>query len=463
MEKSADEIEINFRLDANGRTVEQQSGNTSSLLRAASVDYQTQTVPTTFSLPPADNNNSIASWSEKERLLLDELLYDCEIADSGLMPRTFWVSSTTESPRFSLEQIALDIFHHHVRPSNEEVDDGTTLRYDPQTSGAEWWVQLRPSPEKTGRYAMHNNKTEDGNQDDDDDAGISFHWDKDEELRLLMGGTTYIHPHLSTVTYLTSLGAPTVTVDCRIHSLTGKWIVPQSMTPNDISNKNERSKNDDECDQRQTDSVRPSESTHGFVSWPSAGKHLSFDGRFLHAAPSDLMKKGAFAEQRRFDAPEDASEHKRLQRRHRRVTLLVNVWLNYRPFDVKPFPDTMVDKMSGHHGGIKARLSFPSKESSKDIATTRTVKLISGKPESKATTSVREFTWPMGACVDGQHDEVIRMQVPLEAVQSAADHGGNVQIEWQRDTGTSETGPAGFSLEIVDRKAGSKRQKLTES
>ena len=34
-----------------------------------------------------------------------------------------------------------------------------------------------------------------------------FHWDKDEELHLLCGGITYIHPHLSTITYLTVIRA----------------------------------------------------------------------------------------------------------------------------------------------------------------------------------------------------------------------------------------------------------------
>jgi hypothetical protein len=38
------------------------------------------------------------------------------------------------------------------------------------------------------------------------------------------------------------------------------------------------------------------------VSWPLAGKHISFDGRFLHAAPSDLAGRLA-----RLAAGEDAA------------------------------------------------------------------------------------------------------------------------------------------------------------
>ena len=49
--------------------------------------------------------------------------------------------------------------------------------------------------------------------------GIHFHWDKDEDLRLLMGGNMYIHPHISTVTYLTNIGPPTVAGTCLLGML----------------------------------------------------------------------------------------------------------------------------------------------------------------------------------------------------------------------------------------------------
>lgn len=93
-------------------------------------------------------------------MLYDDLLFDCEIADSGLMPRTFWVpAEETFEPRCTLEQFARDTFTRYTEG----------VSFDPEKSGAEWWVQLRPSPEKAGRYAMHG----------DNEAGICFHWDKD--------------------------------------------------------------------------------------------------------------------------------------------------------------------------------------------------------------------------------------------------------------------------------------------
>ena len=88
------------------------------------LDYSSKTVQT--------NLSNITSIQQQEDAMND-LLFDCEIADSGLLPRTFWISADTTKPRCYLEQLALGVFHHHV--PNGYV-------YDKSTSGAEWWVQL---------------------------------------------------------------------------------------------------------------------------------------------------------------------------------------------------------------------------------------------------------------------------------------------------------------------------------
>lgn len=325
------ELEINFRLDQDGRTTFDGA--------QGSLDYTPKVSQCT--LPPND--------------LLDEWLLDCEIADSGLMPRTFWLAHDAK-PRFALEQLAQAVFQYHTQG----------VVFDPATSGAEWWVQLRPSPDVTGRYTMHGDPTE--------NDGISFHWDKDEDLRLLCGA--HVHPHLSTVTYLTDLGAPTLVADFRVHTMTGEWL------PH----------NDND--------------TKALICWPQTGKHLSFDGRYLHAAPSDLMEPGQFAQQTKL--PDNATKQER--RRRRRVTFLVNVWLNYRPFNVNPFPETMLDKMSQtttHPVSLSAA-------SNGAIATVQT-------KESKD--NLVDFEWPMGNCDSG---EFIQARLPLERVRQ----GGTLRIEW---------------------------------
>ena len=58
------------------------------------------------------------------------------------------------------------------------------------------------------------------------------------------------------------------------------------------------------------------------LSWPAVGKHVSFDGRLLHAAPVKDSQKRV------------------------RTTFLVNIWLNHKPVGKRPFPAVAVDKLS---------------------------------------------------------------------------------------------------------------------
>jgi hypothetical protein len=300
-------------------------------------------------------------------------------------------------PRCALEQFALDIFHHHVP---KELD------YDVSLSGAEWWCQLRPNPEKTGRYSMHCPNDDPEGVNDPFSQGISIHWDKDEELRILTGGTTYIHPHLSTVTYLTSFGSPTMIMNCRVHPLQGTYLFPD-------------------------------DTVEGFVSWPATGKHTSFDGRFLHAAPCDLMEEGLFEKQMHFDEKSNDEKFNKIQRRrHRRVTFLVNIWLNYRPFDVQPFPETMIDKMSGLDDSTRQKLIFfptPTAAGSpsfialgvKDTTVKSTIAIENN--EEATAYNAKEFTWSMG---DANSTERLRIQMPLHTIHKEASNGANICIKW---------------------------------
>ena len=131
---------------------------------------------TNFSNPDACPNGSLDYSTNAIQFSnlshLDDILMDCEVADCALLPRTFWVPSNG-APRCSLEKMALDIFHHHTAAAA-----AAGLEYDVRSSGAEWWVQVRPSA-KSGRYSV---LLGDNN---DDNNGICFHWDKDEELSKL--------------------------------------------------------------------------------------------------------------------------------------------------------------------------------------------------------------------------------------------------------------------------------------
>ncbi len=160
---------------------------------------------------------------------------------------THWVGANSQ-PATALERLALDIFRHHTIDADYAADN----------SGAEWW------PHRI---------------DQSDDIG--FHWDRDYALE---DEGIFIHPVISTVTYCSTVGAPTIVAE----------------RPSPLST---------------------SESCSGPVPsvtacYPQPGRHLSFDGKLLHGAPASLALSVPAAA-----ASTDQS----------RVTFLVNIWLNYTP------------------------------------------------------------------------------------------------------------------------------------
>jgi len=356
-------------------------------------------------------------------------------------------------PRCALEQCALEVFHHHVKQG---------FVYDEHRSGCEWWVQIRPSP-PAGRYTIlcnndtqkqkqqrntnantNTNTTKDDitaqkkinttttpndneasttkttkiNDDDFEKKGICFHWDKDEDLRLLMGGNMYIHPHISTVSYLSNIGAPTMTLNYRVNPLTGEYISPPTTDP-----------------------------VESYISWPRLGKHLSFDGRYLHAAPYDLMEEGKF--ERQIDAMKDlqgavdGSQIRKVDRRCRRVTFLVNIWLNYKPFNVEVFPDSMLDKLSKP---VDSHILFNNKNTNNDTDTSVYINNatqagcnvqnhsydgVKSKAMSKGSSGddddLVNFKWSLGNGLS----ERLEMQLPIKCVRNRMEDGGDVRLTYE--------------------------------
>lgn len=444
------EVELNLRLDTHCRTTFDPSSVKSEESTATTINYSTKTVLTSLAdevkvkLPQCSSSSSCETDDDEKQKLWDDLLFDCEITDCALLPRTFWMPCTGVEPRCTLERCAMEVFNHHVKPG---------YVYDPSTSGAEWWVQIRPSPpggrykmlvqdakkeEKTGNEKLKNdeiignvhsqekrkndNVTSPNTENEEiTDTGICFHWDKDEDLRLLMGGDMYIHPHISTVTYLTHIGAPTMALNYRVNSFTGEYIAP----------------NEDEY-------------VEGYISWPKKGKHLSFDGRFLHAAPSNFMKKGLFEKQIELplncisqinkDKSTTEKNKKILKRRHRRVTFLVNIWLNYKPFNVDVFPESMIDKLSKTDPNKINNILFKNDEESaveENKQCSLKDHVYDGRP-SENSPKYDEFQWSMGSCIEEK--ETIRMKVPIEMIQEEI--GENIKMRWS----SKETQECGIKL-----------------
>mmetsp|Transcript_17513 Transcript_17513/g.25871 ORF Transcript_17513/g.25871 Transcript_17513/m.25871 type:complete len:386 (-) Transcript_17513:1551-2708(-) len=257
--------------------------------------------------------------------------------------------------------------------------------------------------------AKYNDDDDDDGEDDMAKSGISFHWDKDEDFRLLTGGSLYIHPHISTVTYLTDLGAPTMVLSKRVDPMSGAYVTDAG-DDGSVSN------------------------VDGLVSFPKQGKHLSFDGRYLHAAPSDLLRDGLFEEQCKFDRPDgiDMKKMKVLERRHRRVSFLVNIWLNYHPYNVHPFPETMISNLSKMDLLGDVRL-FDKCDEAKKSGDSITLKL---KGEGKiqceegsvdeAHANVVTKNWPMGNC----SNDCIDVPMPVDLMKSR-NAGDDVKLIWR--------------------------------
>jgi hypothetical protein len=167
--------------------------------------------------------------------------------------------------------------------------------FEPSKSGAEWWTLVI---------------------DESDEVGL--HWDRDYDLQADQG--LLLHPMVSTVTYLTTpcAAAPTVVLG-------------------------------------RPSPLLASESPCGSVPsatacWPALGRHLAFDGKLLHGALPDLTPSppppppptgGA--------APAAAAGRKR-------VTFLVNVWLNHVPWGAEKLPKSIAKQLSVAASGVRMGL-----------------------------------------------------------------------------------------------------------
>jgi len=183
---------------------------------------------------------------------------------------TFWIDENGESSAFTnLERLAWSVFQNHVQHYNLTGN---------KAYGAEWWVQVKPvSLPKDAEMILES--VSNGSE------AVDLHYDKDEALAESFGLGSF--PALSTVTYLTdSINAP-----------------PTIVFPHRY----------DEGDREMMADM--------FVSRPRKGKHVVFDGRLLHGAPSHFALRPLEAKS------DEVSPQSR-------ITFLVNIWTAHKPTGV---------------------------------------------------------------------------------------------------------------------------------
>ena len=130
------------------------------------------------------------------------------------------------------------------------------------------------------------------------------------------------------------------------------------------------------------------------VCWPAVGRHLCFDGKLLHGALPDLTlphsQGGAV----------------------KRITLLVNVWLNHTPWGAEKLPRKLSKKLSAVGNG--ARMGFERAEAVSPLAL---------EVRAADATDVRSNGW-----VFNEQGRKLRLTLPwpAEKLQSLCQRGKQV-------------------------------------
>lgn len=255
----------------------------------------------------------------------DSILEDCSIVftartiDDGAAYSagdTYFVPCQMK-PRCALEALALQIFEAHV--SALQAKDGQKIMFDPERSGAEWWTLVMDAAGPTNSEDENMEQKDDDENEDGDEVGMHFDADYglESQCRHLL-----LHPRVATVTYLSNVGAPTLVLDKR------------SPPPADVDKKTLEGKVE-----------------RAWLSGPQFGKHICFDGRLLHGAPATFFPGGTLSSlsggeepaAKRLKMDKDAKSSQTTE--NKRVTFLVNVWINHCPLDADLLDDDVCQQL----------------------------------------------------------------------------------------------------------------------
>lgn len=247
--------------------------------------------------------------------------------------------------------------------------------YDPERSGAEWWtLVLDASSIDNGEVTPQQESYDEGVEEEDDEVGM--HFDADYGLESQMPNFM-IHPRVATITYLSEIGVPTLILD------------KQSPAPSDAEKQS-----------------LGGEISRAWLSHPRFGKHVAFDGRLLHGAPGEFFP-GVTAEHNSTDASEPKTKKAKVEHiinnplNGKRITFLVNIWLNHCPIDADILDDDIVSKLTTtwedpSQGKLKADESYspPFEWNIKDVTSGDKLgddlKLTKATPESDGPAGIEE-------------------------------------------------------------------------
>lgn len=198
--------------------------------------------------------------------------------------QTFMIKPN-EKPRSALEALALRIFHFHAK---NRYGENYLEKFDSNNSCAEWWTQVI-----------------------DNDSDIGYHWDRDYGLEEDDG--VHAYPLFGTVTYLSNCGAPTMVID-KVGTSTSEEPISTDITKKFI------------------------------IRRPEIGSHICFDGHLLHGSLMEIIKEDNEEDTDEIEAGDEEDGEESIEElinniKEKRITFLVNIWIDHIPSQAMTCPD----------------------------------------------------------------------------------------------------------------------------
>lgn len=277
---------------------------------------------------------------------------------------TFWLDSSAPA-RCGLEALALRILKHHctstlniqdsvsndqseLKRSTDAIESDIVSDSIVESIGAEWWVQVKDSSSTSssptsssssilpeGKAPLpHSPIVDKSSLVTSNNIGIDLHYDKDENAATYF--SCGIFPALSTVTYLSDIPSlPTVVFDNIISDPVGRAIPSYA------------------------------------VSYPRPCKHIVFEGNLLHGAPQASVSTDDDIDSDEEEMKVEISDcgmnttdplptkspnittatttttttNTGVVNDQKRVTFLVNIWVNHKPSGINPLPEAILHSL----------------------------------------------------------------------------------------------------------------------
>ena len=162
-----------------------------------------------------------------------------------------------------------------------------------------------------------------------EDAGLEFHFDKDEHL--MKKHDVWCHPHTSTVTYFDSHDDQDIISYENENYSSYYWGAPLV-----VFNTTSYENCPDAC------RLQPS---RAWVLFPRPGNHVKFNGKFLHGVPGELN-------------PHLVDMKLLKQKNCERISVPVNVWSHHKPEGVERLSQLDLDFMTQHSNLLTPPFSF---------------------------------------------------------------------------------------------------------